>query len=86
MTADLNDNAPQFIHKVIIDPPELDDVVGPRELLRSGSSQPVSVEISSMDPILVPGRLSALSHLVEVNAPHKFTNFVCVQKLSPWAA
>lgn len=51
---DINDNAPAFFSKIFIDPPALDESTGVRELLKSGSSQPVSVEITTTEPIVVP--------------------------------
>jgi hypothetical protein len=58
---------PVFFHNVVLDPPELDTTNGPRELLRS-ASQPVSVEISTSEPIRIPETVSIGSRIARVLA------------------
>jgi hypothetical protein len=65
----ISDNAPTFKNSIVLDPPELDHSVnGPRELLRAAASVPVSVEISSTEPIRVPETMEVGTKIARVLA------------------
>lgn len=57
----------------MLDPPDLDQSTGPRELLRSSASQPVSVEISHSEPIVIPETVAVGSRIARVLASDRDT-------------
>lgn len=65
--------SPIFLQNIVLDPPDLDQSTGPRELLRSSASQPVSVEISHSEPIVIPETVAVGSRIARVLASDRDT-------------